>query len=191
MPLDIIEKKLNGLILFQPKVFQDERGFFMESYRADLFKDLGLPIDFMQDNHSLSIQNTIRGLHFQWDKPMGKLLRVTRGAAKVIELDIRKNSPTLGQYYTTELSESNKRLLWVPPGFANGFRAIEDKTELLYKCTALWNPAAESSIRWDDPALGIDWGINKTDKIIVSPKDASAQTLNQWLETPESDYFTY
>jgi dTDP-4-dehydrorhamnose 3,5-epimerase len=188
MPFNIIDKALSGLLLIEPKAFSDDRGYFMESFKASDFEKLGIVEDFVQDNHSVSKKNTVRGLHFQWDRPMGKLLRVTRGAARFVELDIRKNSPTLGQHYTTILSEENKNLLWVPAGFGNGFLALEDNTEVLYKCTAEWNPKAESCIRWNDPELHIDWGIIEGEALL-SGKDAQADTLQQWLSREESKNF--
>lgn len=187
MGLEIISRELGGLILFKPAVYEDERGFFMESFRADEFERLGLPTDFVQDNHSRSCRNVIRGMHFQWDKPQGKLIRVTLGSALVVEVDIRRNSPTLGKYFATELSADNKHLLWVPPGFANGFCARSEWVEMQYKCTAVWNKNGESAIRWNDPEIGIDWGIEEP---LVSPKDAEAQTLSEWLAREESHYFT-
>ncbi len=186
MGLKLISENLNGLKVFEPKVFQDARGFFMESYRADEFESLGLPTNFLQDNHSRSIKGTLRGMHFQWDKPQGKLIRVTFGKALVVEVDIRKNSATFGKYFSIELSDYNKNILWVPPGFANGFLAKSDWVEMQYKCTAVWNPSGESNIRWDDSQINFDWGI---DKPIMSEKDKQAQTLKQWSEKPESDYF--
>lgn len=186
MGLEVIEKALDGLILFEPKVFGDERGFFMETWRKDEFDELGINIDFIQDNHSLSQKNVLRGMHFQWDKPLGKLLRVISGSILIQEIDIRKNSPTIGKTFKTILSAENKRQLWVPPGFANGFLTLEDDTEVLYKTTALWNKEAESGILWNDPELDLDWGI---DNPILSEKDKNAQTLNQWLKRKESQNF--
>jgi dTDP-4-dehydrorhamnose 3,5-epimerase len=178
---------LNGLVLFEPLLFEDERGFFMESYRADQFEKLGLPTNFMQDNHSRSSYGVLRGMHFQWDKPMGKLIRVTLGKAYVVEVDIRPGSPTLGKWFGVELSEANKKVLWVPPGFANGFCTISQHCEMQYKCTALWNKDGESNIRWNDPALAIDW--LAVENPLLSEKDKNAQTLAEWLEKPEAQIF--
>lgn len=186
MGLEVISKHLNGLILFKPKVFGDSRGFFYESYKNSDFKELGINVDFVQDNHSKSSKNVLRGMHFQWDKPQGKLLRVVKGSCLFVELDIRKNSQTLGQHHKFELNENNKHILWVPPGFANSFLTLEDDTEVLYKCTAEWNPNAEAGIRWNDPELKIDWGTNSPE---LSEKDANAQTLSQWLTMKEANNF--
>ncbi len=184
--MELVESKLNGLVLLKPKVFGDSRGFFYESFSIKAFKELGLPTKYVQDNHSKSAKGVLRGMHFQWDKPQGKLLRVVKGKALFVELDIRKNSPTLGQHEKFELSEDNKYLLWVPPGFANSFLTLEDDTEVIYKCTTEWNPKAESGIRWNDPELAIDWGINHPE---LSEKDMNAQTLKEWLSREESNYF--
>ncbi len=187
MGLILKEEYLDGLKVFEPKVFYDERGYFTESFRADEFQALGLPANFVQDNHSNSVKNVFRGLHFQWEEAQGKLIRVTRGAALFVELDIRYNSPHLGKHIKIELSEENKRVLWVPPGFANGFFSLADNTDVLYKCTAVWNGNAESSIRWNAPELNIELAIPNP---LMSDKDKNAQTLSQWLERPESKLFT-
>jgi dTDP-4-dehydrorhamnose 3,5-epimerase len=187
MALKIVEKALDGLVLFEPIVHGDDRGFFMETWRADQFEELGIKADFVQDNHSKSQKNVLRGMHFQWDKPLGKLLRVVSGSIKIQEIDIRHNSPNLGKTYKTILSAENKRQLWVPPGFANGFLTLEDDTEVLYKTTALWNPKAESGIRWNDPNLDLKWEINDP---IMSVKDKNAQSLNDWLKRDESKLFS-
>lgn len=178
MGLIKISEHLNGVILFKPQVFEDERGFFMETWKSDQFEELGLPNVFFQDNHSGSKKNVIRGMHFQFDPPMGKLIRVTFGSAFVVEVDIRHNSPTLGKWIGFELSAENRNIIWVPPGFANGFLATSDFCEMQYKCTALWNKIGESAINWNDPKIGINWGIKDP---ILSDKDKIAQTLDDWL----------
>lgn len=188
MPLNVIKKELNGLVLFEPQVFGDSRGFFMEAWKESEFIELGINAHFKQDNHSKSQKNVLRGLHFQWDEPMGKLLRVTKGRALFLELDIRKNSPTLGKHFLVELNEEKKNLLWVPPGFANGFLTLEDDAEVQYKCTAEWNPNAESGILWNDPELKIEW---PTKDPVLSEKDRSAQTFKEWLSRPESENFKF
>jgi dTDP-4-dehydrorhamnose 3,5-epimerase len=177
---------LNGIKVVVPDIYTDARGFFMESFRADEFAKLGLPIEFLQENHSYSAAGVLRGLHFQWDAPMGKLLRVTHGEALLVEVDIRPNSPTLGQWCAIELSQESRRIVWVPPGFANGFLARTDGMEIHYKCTAIYNPATESGIRWNDPAIGIQWGITNP---ILSEKDKTTQSLSEWLKKPESARF--
>lgn len=170
-----------------PDIYEDERGFLMESYRRDVFKrELGTDPEFVQDIHSRSVKNVVRGLHFQWDPPMGKLMRVLIGSAFLVAVDIRKDSPTLGQWIGLEASAANRKQLWAPAGFARGFCALDDSVEVHYKCTGTYNPACESGLRWDDPDIGIHWPV-ETPRL--SDKDRHAQTLKQWLARPESDHF--
>jgi len=185
--MKIEETKFAGLVIIQPDCWEDERGFFMESYHADKFRDLGVTETFVQDNHSYSQKNVVRGLHFQWDPPMGKLMRVTAGRGFCVAVDIRHGSPTLGQWHGLELSAKNKLQIFAPAGFARGFCALEDGTEVQYKCSGLYNPKAESGIVWNDPDVGIQWPISSP---ILSSKDAGAQTLKQWLDRPESKNFS-
>jgi dTDP-4-dehydrorhamnose 3,5-epimerase len=170
------------------EAFEDDRGFFMEVYRADQYAALGLPTYFPQDNHSRSAKGVLRGLHFQWDPPQGKLIRVTVGTAFLAVVDIRKGSPTLGKWFGLEVSAQSKKQLWVPVGFANSFCALSDAVEIQYKCTAIYNRNSESGIRWNDPAIGIEWPLKNP---ILSQKDAGAQTLAQWLASPNSNAFAY
>jgi len=142
----------------------------------------------VQDNHSRSSKGVVRGLHFQWDPPMGKLMRVSMGAAYLVAVDIRKGSPTLGKWVGVQASAENRRQVWAPAGFARGFCALSEVTEIQYKCTGIYNGKAESAIRWNDPAIGIEWLL--TD-VIVSEKDRSARTLAEWLSSAESDNFAY
>jgi dTDP-4-dehydrorhamnose 3,5-epimerase len=188
MQLRIESRHLNGITVIAPEVFADERGFFMEVYRADQFKDLGLPTEFVQDNHSRTARNVVRGLHFQWDPPMGKLMRVTQGKAFLVAVDIRKGSPTLGQWFGTVASAEGKEQVWAPAGFARGFCVLSDYAEVQYKCTGIYNSKAESGILWSDPAVGIQWPVENP---ILSAKDAKAQTLEQWLASPLSEQFQY
>jgi len=187
MAFTIIEEFLHGIKVIQPDVFGDDRGFFLESYNLESFSKLGIPDTFYQDNHSRSAKGVLRGLHFQWDKPMGKLIRVVRGSIMLVEVDIRPNSPTCGNHITKVLSEENKLMVWIPPGFANGFLVTSDTADVQYKCSAVYNPSCESGIRWNDPALGIDWGIESP---VLSSKDANAQSLAEWLQKPEAKLFT-
>jgi dTDP-4-dehydrorhamnose 3,5-epimerase len=169
-------------------VFEDERGFFMEVFRADLYKELGLPTEFVQDNHSRSKQGVVRGLHFQWDPPMGKLMRVTYGSAFLVAVDIRKGSPTLGQWFGAEVSARDKKQVWAPAGFARGFCVTSDFAEIQYKCTGIYNSKGESGIRWNDPKMGIQWPVKEPE---LSMKDRQAQTLDEWLASANSNYFQY
>jgi dTDP-4-dehydrorhamnose 3,5-epimerase len=188
MQLKIESLHLNGVAVIVPEVFQDERGFFTEVYRADQFKEMGLPETFVQDNHSRTAHSVVRGLHFQWDPPMGKLMRVTVGKAFLVAVDIRKGSPTLGQWFGVEVSAEDKKQVWAPAGFARGFCVTSEFAEVQYKCTGIYSSKAESGILWNDPALGIQWPVEKP---VLSAKDTKAQTLAQWLASPLADNFTY
>jgi dTDP-4-dehydrorhamnose 3,5-epimerase len=188
MQIKIESRYLGGVAVVVPEVFSDGRGFFTETFRADQFEELGLPTKFVQDNHSRSAKGVVRGLHFQWEPPMGKLMRVTVGAAFLVAVDIRKGSPTLGQWVGVEATAQNRRSVWAPAGFARGFCALSEAAEIQYKCTGIYNNKAESGILWNDPAIGIEWPLKD---VIVSDKDRKAQTLAQWLASPRSDHFQY
>jgi dTDP-4-dehydrorhamnose 3,5-epimerase len=188
MPFTIESRPLGDAVVLVPSVFEDERGFFLESFRADQFAALGLPDQFPQDNHSRSSKGVLRGLHFQWKPPMAKLMRVTIGSAYLVAVDIRKGSPTLGQWFGVEVSAQNRRQVFAPAGFARGFCVLSDFAELQYKCTGIYNPNAESGIRWDDPEIGIQWPITNP---TLSSKDAKARSLKQWLASTESEYFRF
>jgi dTDP-4-dehydrorhamnose 3,5-epimerase len=188
MKIEVVASHLNGIKVLRPEHFEDERGFFHEIFRADQFAELGLPTVFVQQNHSSSQKGVLRGLHFQWDPPMSKMMRVTIGEALLVAVDIRKGSPTLGQWVGVEVSASNHLQVWAPPGFARGFLARSDYVEMQYMCTGQYNAEGESGIRWNDPQIGIDWPV--TDPIL-SVKDDQAQSLEQWLARPESDHFKY
>lgn len=188
MPIQIESRHLGDVVVLVPEVFDDRRGFFMETFRADQFRDLGLPHEFAQDNHSGSRQGVVRGLHFQWEPPMGKLMRVTSGSAYLVAVDIRKGSPTLGEWFGLEVSAENRKQVWAPPGFARGFCVLSDYAEVQYKCTGIYNRQGESGIRWDDPQIGIRWPVSDA---ILSEKDRNLRTLAQWLGLPESENFRF
>lgn len=188
MQLKIEKTPVEDVIMVIPEVFEDERGFFMETFRTDQFQQMGLPGRFVQDNHSRSARGVLRGLHFQWDPPMGKLMRVTLGAAWLVAVDIRKGSPTQGRWYGAEVSDKNKLQVWAPAGFARGFCVLSDFAEIQYKCTGVYNGSAEGGILWNDPGIGIEWPI--TDPVL-SEKDQKAQSLAEWFDSPESDNFIY
>jgi dTDP-4-dehydrorhamnose 3,5-epimerase len=188
MQINIESKWLGDVVVIVPDMFQDSRGFFTETFRADQFKALSLPTEFVQDNHSRSAKGVVRGLHFQWDPPMGKLMRVTAGSAFLVAVDIRKGSPTCGKWVGIEASAENRRQVWAPAGFARGFCALADGTEIQYKCTGIYNTEAESAIRWNDPGIGIQWPLAE---VTVSDKDRNAATLAEWLRSPDSDHFRY
>jgi dTDP-4-dehydrorhamnose 3,5-epimerase len=174
--VNLIETAIPGLLIIEPKVFGDARGFFMETWNADAFAEAGLNLVFVQDNHSRSQKGVLRGLHFQNPGPQGKLVRVTRGAVFDVAVDLRASSPAFGQWIGVELSAANHRLLWVPEGFAHGFLTLEDDTDFLYKCTAPYAPQSEHTLAWDDPAVGIDWPLDGLNPII-SDKDARGVAL--------------
>tara|TARA_R110000744_G_scaffold130653_2_gene238357 strand:+ start:5460 stop:6008 length:549 start_codon:yes stop_codon:yes gene_type:complete len=167
---------------FIPKVYKDNRGFFMESFNQQIQNIIG--IEFLQDNHSKSKKGVIRGLHYQWDEPMGKLVRVPIGSGIDVIVDIRKESPTFGKWETFELSDLNNTILWVPPGFAHGFLSLENNTHLMYKNTALHNGEAEGSIHPLKSGLDIDWALPE-EEILLSEKDKTAQTFEDYKSNPK------
>jgi dTDP-4-dehydrorhamnose 3,5-epimerase len=176
--LNFIATSLPGVLLVEPKVFQDERGFFLESYQKRIFSEAGIPFEFVQDNHSKSCQGVLRGLHYQVQQPQGKLLRVVNGEIFDVAVDIRKSSPTFGKWFGTYLSAENKRMLWVPVGFAHGFYVTSPEAELLYKTTDYYAPEWERSILWNDPALGIPWPL-QGDAPSLSARDRAGSLLSQ------------
>ena len=188
MEIKIESRFLRDGAVLVPDVFQDGRGFFMETFREDQFLKHGLPTHFVQDNHSRSTRGVVRGLHFQWDPPMGKLMRVSQGSAFLVAVDIRKGSPTLGKWVGVEASAENCRQVWAPAGFARGFCVLSDFAEIQYKCTGIYNNKGESGIRWDDPDIAIEWPVQN---VVLSEKDRNAQTFDQWLSRPESANFAY
>jgi dTDP-4-dehydrorhamnose 3,5-epimerase len=188
MEIKIESRFLRDIVVLVPDVFQDARGFFMETFREDQFRERGLPTHFVQDNHSRSTRGVLRGLHFQWEPPMGKLMRVSLGSAFLVAVDVRKESPTLGKWVGVEASAENRRQVWAPAGFARGFCVLSDVAEIQYKCTGIYNNKRESGIRWDDPEIGIEWPIRD---VSLSEKDRNAQTLTEWLSRPESANFRF
>ncbi len=177
--MQFIDTAIADVKLIEPKVFGDQRGFFMEIWNADTFRQAGLDLHFVQDNHSLSTQGTLRGLHYQLQQPQGKLVRVTLGEVFDIAVDLRRDSATFGQWVGEYLSAENRRMLWVPPGFAHGFYVTSERAEFLYKCTERYAPAHERCIRWDDPDLAIPWPLPPGEQPVLSPKDAAAPALRE------------
>ena len=189
MEIKLVSKNIgNEVIVLQPEIFKDDRGFFYEVFKRSELEKYGIPTEFVQENQSGSIKNVVRGLHFQWNPPMGKLMRVTKGKAFLVAVDIRKNSPTLGKWFGIEASEENRYMLWAPAYFARGFATLSDYVEIQYLVTGEYNKEGESGILWNDPEIGIDWPVKDP---ILSDKDKNAQTLKEWLKRPESDYFVY
>lgn len=173
-----IQTAIPGLLIIEPQVFGDERGFFFESFNRRRFAELtGRDVDFVQDNHSRSAKGVLRGLHYQIQHPQGKLVRVVQGAVLDVAVDIRKSSPTFGQHVALELSAENKRVFWIPEGYAHGFVVLSDTAEFLYKTTDYWYPEHERSIRWDDPTLKIDWQLQTAPAL--SGKDAQGKRLDE------------
>lgn len=177
--MKITETSIPDVKIIEPKVFGDERGFFMETWNEKAFREAGIDATFVQDNHSRSVKNTLRGLHYQIKQPQGKLVRVTRGEVFDVAVDLRTNSPTFGQWVGEYLSEENNRMLWVPPGFAHGFLVTSDTADFQYKCTDIYAPEHERSIHWADKELAIDWPLDINSEPLVSEKDKQAASFAQ------------
>jgi dTDP-4-dehydrorhamnose 3,5-epimerase len=172
---------IEGVYIIEPTVFGDERGYFMETYHADEFKEAGLDMTFVQDNHSKSRKGVLRGLHFQYTNPQGKLVRVIKGEVFDVAVDLRKDSPTYGKWEGVTLSEENKKQFYVPEGFAHGFLVLSDEAEFTYKCTDFYDSEDEGGILWNDLDIGIVWPVDNINKVVLSEKDKKWKTLK---ETP-------
>ncbi len=177
--MKILDTRLSGVKILEPRVFGDSRGFFLESWNKKQFQQAGLPGEFVQDNHSRSAQGVLRGLHYQVKQPQGKLVRVTHGEVFDVAVDIKKSSPTYGQWVGVHLSADNHRLFWVPPGYAHGFYVISDLADFQYKCTDYYAPEYERSLRWDDPDVGIEWPLINGIPPQLSAKDAECPLLTE------------
>ncbi len=182
--LQPIETSLKDVVLLEPKVFGDERGFFLEAYNEATFRSLGLPTRFMQDNHSGSRKGVLRGLHYQLKQPQGKLVRALRGEIYDVAVDLRKDSPQFGEWFGAVLNTENRRSLWIPPGFGHGFLVMSDFAEVSYKATELYAPAHERSILWSDPAIGIEWPLDG--EPTLSEKDRAGLLLADAETYPDS-----
>ena len=172
---------LPGVLLLQPQVFGDQRGFFLESWSAETFRTEGLDLNFVQDNHSRSAGGILRGMHYQTEHTQGKLVRVTSGEVFDVVVDLRRESETLGQWYGELLSDENHRMLWIPPGFAHGFYVTSQYADFQYKCTDIYHPDSEISLAWDDPTVGIEWPVPEEEQPQLSGKDAEGLA---WAEIP-------
>ncbi len=180
-------EELRGLKLFEAKCFPDERGYLLQSFVSSDLLMLGIPSGFRQAIQSKSRRGTVRGLHFQWDRPQGKMIRCVSGRIFDVAVDLRHGSPTLGDHVAVEMSEQNRLVFWLPPGFAHGFMALEEETIVLYECTEEWNPAGEGGILWNDPVLAVAWpGL----PAMVSTKDLGNQAFAHWLSDPRSAAFS-
>ena len=178
------ETPLPGVYLLQPAVFGDPRGFFLESWNRETFREAGFDLDFVQDNHSRSARGTLRGMHYQTKHTQGKLVRVTAGEVFDAVVDVRRDSPTLGQWYGITLSAENHHMLWVPPGFAHGFCVTSDYADFQYKCTDIYHPASEVALAWDDPHVGIEWPLAPGEVPQLSAKDQQGLA---WTDLPLLD----
>ncbi|MEW5815869.1 MAG: dTDP-4-dehydrorhamnose 3,5-epimerase [Spirochaetota bacterium] len=180
MPFSFRRLPIDGLVIIESCFFSDGRGFFMETYKKSAFADNGIDVDFVQDNHSMSVRGVVRGLHLQ--RPpyaQGKLVRVLQGSVWDVAVDLRPGSPTYARWYGIELSEENRLMFYIPPGFAHGFVALSDTAQFTYKCTAEYNRVSETGIRWDDPDINISWPFEKSEAVI-SDRDAALPFLKDW-----------
>ncbi|MGL4392336.1 MAG: dTDP-4-dehydrorhamnose 3,5-epimerase [Fusobacteriaceae bacterium] len=182
-----IETGINGLVIIEPTVFGDSRGFFMETYSKRDFCEIGIDEEFVQDNHSKSKKGVLRGLHFQTDYSQGKLVRVTSGRVYDVAVDLRRESKTFGQWYGAELTAENKKMFFIPEGFAHGFLTLDDETEFMYKCTKLYHPEYDSGILWNDKEINIDWQLEKykidESVLTLSDKDKKLQKFKEYVES--------
>lgn len=174
--MEVIKTAIPDVLIFKPKVWGDERGYFYESFRQQWFDDLDMNVSFVQDNQSSSQKNVVRGLHYQIQKPQGKLVRVIAGEVFDVAVDLRKSSPTFGRSVGVNLSDSNKLMLWIPPGFAHGFSVVSEHAELYYKCTEYYAPEHDRSLLWNDPELQIQWSLGGAEPVL-SAKDLAAKRL--------------
>ena len=180
---NFIKTSIEGVFIIEPTVFGDDRGYFMETYHEEEFKQAGLDLNFVQDNQSKSKKGVLRGLHFQYTKPQGKLVRVLKGVVFDVAVDLRRNSPTYGKWESIILSEENKKQFFIPEGFAHGFLVLSEDAEFTYKCTEFYDPEDEGGISWNDPSIAIDWPVDNIE-IILSEKDKKWKTLKE-----NSSYF--
>ncbi|MGC4252999.1 MAG: dTDP-4-dehydrorhamnose 3,5-epimerase [Sphingobium sp.] len=176
--MNIIPTAIPELLIIEPQLFGDDRGFFLESWNARHFREAGLDLDFVQDNHSRSAKGVLRGLHFQNPNPQGKLVRVVAGKVWDVAVDVRRSSPHFGRWVGVELSAENRRMFWVPPGFAHGFVTLQDGTDFLYKCTDFYDPEHEHSLLWNDSTIGIDWPLDGIEPQL-SAKDKAGKRLSE------------
>jgi dTDP-4-dehydrorhamnose 3,5-epimerase len=182
--MKFIETPLQDVYIVEPQVFGDERGFFQETWNAQVFRDAGFDLAFVQDNHSRSRRGILRGMHYQTEQTQGKLVRVTSGEVFDVAVDMRRSSPTFGQWFGAALSSDNHKMMWVPPGFAHGFYVMSEYADFLYKCTDFYHPASEQSLAWNDPTVGIEWPLDAGGEPSLSAKD---QDGFSWDDAPKFD----
>lgn len=176
---EFVKTGIDGLLVVETKVFGDQRGFFMETYNQKDFREGGIDVNFVQDNHSKSKKGVLRGLHFQVNYPQGKLVRAIKGEVFDVAVDLRKDSKTFKKWYGVVLTEENKRQLYVPKGFAHGFLVLSDEAEFVYKCTEFYHPEDEGGVIWNDPDIGIDWPLESVQKVMLSEKDKKLRPLKE------------
>lgn len=179
--MKFLETDLPGILIVEPDVFEDPRGYFMETHHRDKFADAGIAHPFVQDNHAHSVRETLRGLHFQEPHPQGKLVRVVSGKIFDVAVDIRRDSPDFGRWVGVELSSENRRQLWVPPGFAHGYCVLTDDCDVIYKCTQIYSPEHDHVIAWNDPDIGIEWPVSEP---VLSDRDRAAPLLEEVARRP-------
>jgi dTDP-4-dehydrorhamnose 3,5-epimerase len=182
--MNFVETPLQDVYVLEPRVFGDERGFFLETWNKNTFAEAGFDLPFVQDNHSRSARGILRGLHYQTEHSQGKLVRVTAGEVYDAVVDLRRSSPSFGKWFGVTLSAQNYKMLWVPPGFAHGFYVTSDSADFLYKCTDIYHPESEVTLAWNDPTIGIDWPVPAGEEPQLSEKDAQGL---RWEETPLFD----
>lgn len=182
--MKFIETPLKDVYVLEPQVFGDERGFFQETWNAQVFRDAGFDLAFVQDNHSRSRRGILRGMHYQTQQSQGKLVRVTSGEVFDVAVDLRRSSPSFGQWFGAALSGDNHKMMWVPPGFAHGFYVMSEYADFLYKCTDFYHPASEQSLAWDDPTVGIEWPLDAGGEPSLSAKDENGFS---WDDAPKFD----
>ncbi len=182
--MKLLTTRIPGVVVIEPQVFGDERGFFMETWQAARFADAGLPSAFVQDNHSRSRRGTLRGLHYQMNRPQGKLVRCVIGAVYDVAVDLRRSSATFGQWVGELLSAENRRQMWVPAGFAHGFLVLSESADFVYKCTDYYDPASEHCLLWNDPDVGIDWSVPAGVDLLLSGKDKAGVLLREAKHYP-------
>ncbi|MET0497654.1 MAG: dTDP-4-dehydrorhamnose 3,5-epimerase [Steroidobacteraceae bacterium] len=176
--MEFLPTRIPDVVLIKPRVFGDSRGYFLETWQQARFAAAGLPLHFVQDNHSRSSKWILRGLHYQLQNTQGKLIRVTRGAVFDVAVDVRRSSSTFGQWVGVELNDENHHMLWVPPGFAHGFLTLSDEMDFLYKCTDVYAPQYERTLRWDDPRVGIEWPLPDGISPVLAARDAAAPSID-------------
>lgn len=182
--MEFIPTRIPDVVLIKPKVFGDSRGYFLETWHEARFADAGIPVKFVQDNHSHSSRWILRGMHYQVHQTQGKLIRVTRGSVYDVAIDVRRSSPTFGQWVGAQLDDVNHHMLWVPAGFAHGFLTLTDDVDFVYKCTDFYAPQYERSLRWDDPAVGIEWPLPDGISPMLATKDAEAVGIHDIESLP-------